>query len=155
MKLTSPAFEAGGTLPRRFTCDGTDVSPPLCWEAVPEGTRSFALIMDDPDAPAGSWVHWVVYDLRGEMRALDEGLPKQERPGPGVKQGRSWGVGRYSRVGYHGPCPPPGAPHRYYFHLYALDTMLSLSAEATREAVAQALRGHVLAEAELMTLYGR
>jgi Raf kinase inhibitor-like YbhB/YbcL family protein len=155
MKLSSDAFDAGASIPRRHSCDGEDVSPALHWSGVPEGTKSFALIMDDPDAPPGTWVHWVLYDLAGDATGLPENLPKHERLEGGAVQGACWGVDRFSRVGYHGPCPPPGGPHRYFFRLYALDTARELNPRATKAQLLSAMKGHVLAEAELMGTYSR
>jgi Raf kinase inhibitor-like YbhB/YbcL family protein len=155
MKLTSPAFENERDIPRKHTCDGEDLSPELAWAQVPDGTQGFALIMDDPDAPPGTWVHWVAYGIPADQRGFPEGLPKSEKLDSGVIQGKCWGVDSFSRTGYHGPCPPPGAPHRYYFRLYALDENLSLPTGATKSQVLAAMKGHVLAEAELMGRYGR
>lgn len=153
--LTSPAFNEGGTIPKKHTCDGPDLSPVLEWKDSPAGTVSFALIMDDPDAPPGTWVHWVAYDLPATTQKLDEGVPKTETLAGGGKQGACWGVNDFSRVGYYGPCPPPGSPHRYYFKLYALDTTLNFPAKATKADVEKAMAGHILAETKLMGQYGR
>ena len=155
MKLTSSAFTHESNIPQRFTCDGDDVSPALTWSDVPEGTEAFALIMDDPDAPPGTWVHWVLWNLDGAARELAEGVPKQENLDGGASQGACWGVDSFERVGYYGPCPPPGSPHRYYFKLYALDARLDLPARATKDQVVQAMEGHIRAEAQLMGLYRR
>lgn len=153
--LATPAFDNNGTIPRKYTCDGEDLSPALKWADVPAGTRSFALIMDDPDAPPGTWVHWVIYDIPGDAKGLDEGLPKRETLPNGAKQGLCWGVNDFSKVGYYGPCPPPGKPHRYFFKLYALDTKLALPAKATRSQVETKMKGHVLGETQLIGRYGR
>ena len=155
MKLTSSAFTHESNIPQRFTCDGDDVSPALTWSDVPEGTEAFALIMDDPDAPPGTWVHWVLWNLDSAARELAEGVPKQESLDGGASQGACWGVDSFERVGYYGPCPPPGSPHRYYFKLYALDARLDLPARATKDQVVQAMEGHIRAEAQLMGLYRR
>lgn len=154
-EITSRAFAAGGAIPVEHTCDGADLSPPLAWTGVPDGVEAYALIMDDPDAPPGTWVHWIVYDLPAGAAGLPEGLPEEEQLADGVRQGLVWGVERFSRVGYHGPCPPPGAPHRYFFKLYALDTALDLAPRATKAQVEQAMAGHVLAQAQLMGTYRR
>lgn len=151
LKMTSSAFESGGTIPKKFTCDGPDVSPELTWNDPPAGTRSFALIADDPDAPMGTWVHWVLYDLPAETRSLPEDTPKQEQLSSGARQGRN----DFPRIGYGGPCPPPGKPHRYYFKLYALDAKLDLQPGATKAGVERAMQGHILAQGELMGRYGR
>lgn len=153
--LTSPAFTEGGMIPKKHTCDAADPSPPLLWKEAPAGTKSFALIMDDPDAPAGTWVHWVIYNLPGDATALEEGVPKQEKLSNGALQGSVWGVESFSKVGYNGPCPPPGSPHRYDFKLYALDAALNLPPKATKFDVEKAMKGHVLGEAKLMGKYGR
>jgi Raf kinase inhibitor-like YbhB/YbcL family protein len=155
MKLSTPAFESERDIPRRHTCDGEDVSPALSWSDVPAGTQEFTLIMDDPDAPPGTWVHWVVYGIPTDQRGFPEGLSKSEKLDSGAIQGKCWGVDSFSRTGYHGPCPPPGAPHRYYFRLYALDEKLSLPAGASKNEVLAAMEGHLLAEAQLMGRYSR
>lgn len=145
LTLTSPAFEDGQPIPPRFTADGADVSPPLEVSGIPEGTASLALIMDDPDAPMGTWVHWVVWNIPSGTRRIEEGrLPA------GAVQGRnSWG-----RNAYGGPAPPSGT-HRYFFKLYALDCELDLSPGADKAALLAAMEGHVLAQAELMGTYSR
>jgi Raf kinase inhibitor-like YbhB/YbcL family protein len=127
------------------------VSPALNWSDPPAGTQSFALIADDPDAPVGTWVHWVLYDLPADTRSLAENLPKQEQLSNAARQGRN----DFRRIGYGGPCPPPGKPHRYFFKLYALDTKLSLKAGAAKAEVERAVQGHILAQGELMGRYGR
>lgn len=160
-QVESPAFSAKGgpasggkpseSIPMKYTCDGEDVSPSLLWTDPPKGTKSFALIFDDPDASVGTWVHWVVYDLPPDSRELQEGIPKTERLANGAKQGMT----DFRRVGYGGPCPPPGKPHRYFFKLYALDTPLDLPPQATKADLLMAMNGHVLAQAELGGLYQR
>jgi Raf kinase inhibitor-like YbhB/YbcL family protein len=151
MKLTSPAFGNGQPIPGKHTCDGADVSPPLSWSEVPPGTRSFALICDDPDAPVGTWVHWVIYNLAPTTAELLEMVASTEQLPGGAKQG----LNDFRRVGYGGPCPPPGRPHRYLFKLYALDTELALRSRATKADVVRAMDGHILAEAQLMGTYQR
>jgi Raf kinase inhibitor-like YbhB/YbcL family protein len=150
-EMSSAAFPAEGDIPQPYTCDGADISPPLEWAAPPQGTQSLALIADDPDAPSKTWVHWVLYDLPPDQRALAEGVPQQENLPEGGLQGKN----DFKKVGYGGPCPPKGKPHRYYFRLYALDTKLGLSPGATKSQVLEAMAGHVLAQAELMGRYGR
>lgn len=150
-KLTSAAFAPGADLPKKFTCDGPDVSPPLTWSDPPAATRSLALIMDDPDAPVGTWVHWVLWDLPGGTRALPEDLPKQEELASGGRQGRN----DFRRIGYGGPCPPSGPAHRYFFKLYALDAPLELKPGARKADVERAMAGHILAQAELVGRYKR
>lgn len=150
--LTSTAFKEGDTIPVKHTCDGADLSPPLEWSGVPQGTVAFALIADDPDAPAGTWVHWVLYDVPATV-GLPESVAKVEAPKDlgGAVQGRN----DFRRVGYGGPCPPPGPAHRYFFKLYALDTKLGLKAGASKVDVERAMGGHVLATAQLVGKYGR
>lgn len=150
LKLSSPVFSPGGKIPRRYTCDGEDVSPPLAWTDSPAGTSSFALIMDDPDAPRGTWLHWVLFDLPASTRSIAEAVPARPAPGGGGTHGKnSWG-----RSDYGGPCPPSGT-HRYFFRLYALGGALGLPAGATLEQVRRAMEGRVLGEAELMGTYAR
>jgi Raf kinase inhibitor-like YbhB/YbcL family protein len=147
-ELTSAAFAAGEPIPPKYTCDGDDVSPPLEWSEPPAGTQSFALICDDPDAPVGTWVHWVLYDLPAETRTLPEAVPSDaDLPSGGRNGENSW-----RRLGYGGPCPPSGT-HRYFFKLYALDTALDLAAGASKKELLGAMEGHVLAQAELMGVY--
>lgn len=147
--LSSPSFSSGGSIPRRFTCDGEDVSPPFVWTDPPTGTQSFALIFDDPDDPSG-WVHWVLYDLPAPTRALEE----TTRPSPRPKEGGIHGMNSWGRSDYGGPCPPSGT-HRYFFRLYALDTSLGLSPGATADQLRKAMEGHILGLAELMGTYRR
>ncbi len=148
--LTSAAFSHGAMIPKRYTCDGEDISPPLSWSEPPEKTQSFALIMDDPDAPMGTWVHWVIYNIPATARSLPEGVPADGDLPDGSRHGRnSW-----RRLGYGGPCPPSGT-HRYFFKLYALDTVLPLAAGATKEELLKAMEGHIVAQAELMGRYAR
>jgi len=150
--LTSAAFQDGATIPRKHTCDGVDVSPPLAWSGAPAGTRGFALIADDPDAPGGTWVHWVLYHLPAEVFELPENIAKVESLDlGGARQGRN----DFRRPGYGGPCPPPGPAHRYFFKLYALDTRLELKAGAQKKDVEAAMEGHVLGSAQLMGTYAR
>jgi Raf kinase inhibitor-like YbhB/YbcL family protein len=150
-QISNTVFSNGQTIPKNFTCDGPDVSPQLSWKEAPAATKSFALIMDDPDAPAGTWVHWVLYNLPANTRELPEGMDKQEQLATGALQGRN----DFRKIGYGGPCPPRGTPHRYYFKLYALDTKLDLKAGATKPDLEHAMKGHILGEAELMGRYGR
>ena len=151
LKLTTTAFQPGGTIPKKFTCDGPDVSPQLAWSDPPGGTQSFALIMDDPDAPVGTWVHWVLYDLPASARELPEGVPKDNELQSGARQGRN----DFRKIGYGGPCPPAGPAHRYFFKLYALDTKTNLKAGATKAELEKAMQGHITAQAEVMGRYQR
>lgn len=150
-QISSTAFSNGQLIPKKLTCDGLDVSPELNWKDAPAGTKSFALIMDDPDAPAGTWVHWVLYNIPGETKQLPEAMPKEEQLPDGALQGHN----SFRKIGYGGPCPPPGKPHRYYFKLYALDTKPDLEAGASKADVERAMKGHVLGETELIGRYGR
>lgn len=145
------AFEPSREIPTQYTCSGPDSSPALSWDGAPKGTQSFALITDDPDAPVGTFTHWVMYDIPASSRGLSEGIAKSEQLHDGSRQGRN----DFRRIGYGGPCPPPGKPHRYFFKVYALDTKLSLNAGATRDQVEAAMKGHVLAEAALMGTFQR
>lgn len=151
MTLTSSAFQEGETIPQQYTCSGQDVSPPLQWTAAPKKIRTFALIMDDPDAPAGTWVHWVIFNIPGDRTSLQEAVPPEQSFPTGERQGSN----DFKRIGYGGPCPPPGKPHRYYFKLYALDTSLVESSGATKAEVLVACQNHILAEAQLMGRFGR
>lgn len=151
MELKSSAFTEGANIPRKHTCDAEDISPLLRWDNAPAGTKAFVLIADDPDAPVGTWVHWVIYDLPPETKELAEGTAKTETLEHGTKQG----MNDFRRVGYGGPCPPSGSPHRYFFKLYALDAPTNLKPRATKQQLLDAIKGHVLAEAQLMGRYGR
>jgi Raf kinase inhibitor-like YbhB/YbcL family protein len=148
--LTSSAFAAGEPIPAKFSCDGEDVSPALAWGEPPAGTESFALIMDDPDAPAGTWVHWVLFNIPPEARSLPEAIG----PDPTRADGSRHGTSSFRSLGYGGPCPP-GGTHRYFFKLYALDVLLDLRPGATVAELEAAMQGHVLAAAELMGTYSR
>ena len=150
MTVASPAFSDGEAIPREFTCDGTNVSPALTWSSVPAGTQSFALICDDPDAPGGTWVHWVYYDIPATRTELPKGVSADTHPDTGGIQGTN----DFRRPGYGGPCPPGGS-HRYYFKLYALDAVLDLSPGATKRQLLQAMNGHILARGEMMGTYSR
>jgi len=151
LEIKTEAFPQGGDVPTQYTCDGQNFSPPLHWYNPPQATKSFALIMDDPDAPLGGWIHWVVYGIPGALHQLEEGVPKLETLADGSKQG----ITDFHRPGYEGPCPPPGNPHRYYFKLYALDTLLDLPANQTKAKLLEVMAGHILAEARLMGRYQR
>jgi Raf kinase inhibitor-like YbhB/YbcL family protein len=149
--VTSTAFPEGQRIPARYTADDKDVSPPLAWAGVPDGTRSLALLAEDPDAPRGLWVHWVLFNLPAAARELKEGIPHD----PTLADGSAQGTNDFGKIGYGGPSPPPGKPHRYFFKLYALDSKLDLKPGATRKDVLDAFKGHVLAEGQLMGTYGR
>ena len=150
INITSSAFEEGGLIPAKYTCDGADVSPPLQWDAVPEGTKSIALICDDPDAPMGTWVHWVLFNLPAETKELVEDIPADKI----LPDGASQGVSDFGRIGYGGPCPP-GGTHRYFFKIYALDTELGLEAGADKRQLLKAMEGHILGQGQLVGKYKR
>ena len=149
--ISSSSFSQGGEIPRKFTCDGADVSPELTWTTPPAGTQSFALIADDPDAPAGTWTHWVLYDLPPQITVVPEGMSKVDEVPSGGRQGRN----DFRKIGYGGPCPPPGKPHRYFFKIYAVDRMLNLKPGSSKQEVEQAMQNHILGQAELMGKYQR
>lgn len=151
MILESSAFKAGASIPAAYTCQGKNFSPPLAWTGEPQGTKSLALIVEDPDAPSKVWVHWVIFNLPPGMGSLPEHLTKEPSLLNGTRQGTNDG----GETGYDGPCPPAGGPHRYYFRLYALDTVLGLEAKWDKTQVLRAMKGHVLAEAVLMGTYQR
>ena len=150
LQLTSTAFKEGELIPSQYTCDGKDISPPIKWSGVPQNTKSLAIIGDDPDAPSGTWVHWVVYYISPTVSELPEGVPTKETTSDGIKQGTN----DFKKIGYGGPCPPSGT-HRYYFKLYALDTELQLSSKAKKSDVENAMKGHILATGQLMGKYKR
>ena len=145
MQVTSSAFSEGGKIPPIYTCDDQNVSPPLEWTGVPTNTVSLALIMDDPDAPSGTWVHWVLYNLPSGLTSLEQG-----KNGGGTE-----GKNDFSKIGYGGPCPPKGSNHRYFIKIYALDTQLELKAGATKAQLENAMKGHILAQGQLMGRYER
>ena len=150
IKLTSAAFQDGGMIPKQYTCDGANISPPLRWDGVPEKARTLALIVDDPDAPAKTWVHWIVFNLPASARELTENVPQQQSiMGSGIQ-----GTNDFKKSGYGGPCPPKGT-HRYFFKLYALDTELQLDARATKDQLLKAMEGHIIAQGQLMGQYSR
>ncbi|MEK6558080.1 MAG: YbhB/YbcL family Raf kinase inhibitor-like protein [Candidatus Margulisiibacteriota bacterium] len=150
MQIISSAFTEGSMITAKYTCDGRDISPPLEWKDVPDAAKSFALISDDPDAPVGTWVHWVIYNIPPNVTKFDENMPREKEFKNGMRQGSN----DWPKIGYGGPCPPSGT-HRYYFKLYALDMMLNLKPGATKAQLVQAMKGHILAEAQLMGKYSR
>lgn len=151
MELRSPSFFIGGTIPYQYTCDGENVSPPVSWDNPPDGTVSFTLIVDDPDAPNGTFTHWIVYDIPVNHRHLPERLDHEPTlPGGGVQ-----GKNDFGNIGFSGPCPPQDVTHRYFFKLFAVDQLLALPAGATRAEVLDALAGHVLEKVEMMGKYAR
>lgn len=150
MRITSSAFTDGNMIPAKYTCDGQDISPPLEWKDVPAGTKSFVLISDDPDAPMGTWVHWVAYNIPPDVAKLDENVKREKEFKNGMRQGSN----DWPKIGYGGPCPPSGT-HRYYFKLYAIDTMLDIKPGATKTQILDTMKGHVLSEAQIMGRYHR
>lgn len=150
ISLTSPAFQEGQTIPAEYTCDGENISPALAWGGPPAGTRSFVLIADDPDAPLGTWVHWLVYNIPADARSLPEAVPAAEKLSGGALHGSS----SFRRLGYGGPCPPSGT-HRYYFKLYALDILLDAEAGLDHKTLLALMDGHILAQGQLMGRYSR
>ena len=151
LEIKSAACTPGGRIAKKYTADGSDVSPPLEWDEPPPGTESFAIICDDPDAPVGTWVHWVLWGLPGDALAIAENVPKQETLPNGVSQGRN----DFKKIGYGGPAPPRGPAHRYFFKLYALDIVPELKPGATKSELERAMRWHILDQGELMGMYGR
>ena len=152
--ITSTAFSPNGDIPKRYTCDGQDVSPPLAWSALPEGTKSLVLIVDDPDAPDPAapkmtWVHWVLYNISPDVAGLAEGIGASQLP-----KGTKEGMNDWKRTGYGGPCPPIGR-HRYFHKLYALDVVLPDLAKPNKEALEKAMEGHIITQAELVGTYQR
>lgn len=148
--VTSRAFKNMQPLPVTYACDGEDVSPPLAWSGVPSAAKSLVLIADDPDAPAGTWVHWVLYDLPASLDSLEENVPKTDTLANGGRQG----ITDFRRIGYGGPCPPSGT-HRYFFRLFALDVILGLPPGKTRRDIDRAMQGHIIASGELVGTYSR
>jgi Raf kinase inhibitor-like YbhB/YbcL family protein len=151
LSISSPSFSTGGDIPKKFTCDGADVSPQLAWTEPSPGNKSFALLVDDPDAPVGNWNHWTLWNLPPSARGLAEGISKEASLPEGTQQGKN----DFRKTGYNGPCPPPGKPHRYYFKLFALDTKLDLKPGAGKHELESAMKGHIVAQAEWMGRYGR
>ena len=149
IQVISSAFAEGQPIPAKYACDGDDNSPPLNWSNIPKGTKSLALICADPDAPVGTWVHWVLYDLPATVAELPERVPSTETISNGAKQG----INDFKRIGYGGPCPPRGGTHRYFFKLYALDAEMQLKTKATKKELVRAMEGHILAKGQLMGTY--
>ena len=155
ISIESPAFTSGGAIPKLYTCDGANVSPPLTWSGIPENAVTLALICEDPDAPRGTWTHWLIFDVPANVKELSEGVPAQERVtvttgGETATQGKN----DFGKTGYGGPCPPAGS-HRYMFRIYALDTKLGLGPKTTRQDLLRSIKSHVLADGQLMGTYSR
>lgn len=151
LEIKSDAFKDGEYIPSKYTCDSIDVSPPLSWINVPEGVKSLAIICNDPDAPMGTWVHWVIFNIPANTHELKENTPPKGVFLEGILQG----INDFRKPEYGGPCPPAGKPHRYFFKLYALDTILNLKEGATKKEVENAMKGHIITEAKIMGLYRR
>jgi len=151
LTVSSSAFKEGDRIPAKYTCQGQDVSPPLAWGEPPAGTQSVALIVDDPDAPGGVFTHWVLFNIPPDSRELPEAVPIQAELARGALQGKT----DFGRIGYGGPCPPPGRPHRYQFTLYALDQPLGLEGGASKKQLLSAMEGHILAQGQLTGTYQR
>lgn len=151
MQVLSKVISPGAEFPKRNTCQGEDSSPPLAWSGAPATTRSFALILDDPDAPSGTFTHWIAWNIPAAAHELPENMPKAAQTADGGSQGRN----DFGKTGYGGPCPPPGKAHRYYFRVFALDTTLSLKPGAGRAELERAMEGHILARGELMARFAR
>ena len=151
LPVSSPAFQEGGKIPNKYTCEGQDVSPALTWGEPPVGTQSFVLVVDDPDAPGGVFTHWVLFNLPADSLELREAVPAQAQLPNGSLQGKN----DFGKIGYGGPCPPPGRPHRYQFTLYALDKLLNLKGAASKKQVMDAMQGHILAQGQLTGTYER
>ncbi len=151
LSISSPVFQEGASIPTKYSCEGQDISPPLVWGESPAGTRAFVLIVDDPDAPGGVFTHWVLFNLPADSRELSEAVPAQSQLPNGALQGKN----DFGKIGYGGPCPPPGRPHRYQFALYALDQPLDLKSGASKKQVLEAMQGHILAQGQLTGIYQR
>jgi len=149
--VKSLAFGSGAQIPKKYTCEAADVSPALEWSGAPARSTSFALIVDDPDAPMGTWVHWVLWNLPASAQSLPDSVPKREQLDDGARQGRN----DFRKTGYNGPCPPPGKTHRYFFRLYALDEKLDLAPTATRQDLDGAMNGHIVGRAEYTGTFRR
>jgi len=149
LEIKSNAFQNKGYIPAKHTCDAQDLSPALIWSDIPLNTKSFVLVCDDPDAPFGVWVHWVIFNIPADIDELKENISERELASLGIIRGRN----SFKQLRYRGPCPPRGKPHRYFFKLYALDATLSLREGATKEQVTEAMKGHILAEAKTIGLY--
>ncbi len=149
--VSSAVFQEGGMIPSKYTCQGQDISPPLAWGEPSAGIQSLVLIVDDPDAPGGVFTHWVIFNIPADSRGLPEAVPTQAQLPSGALQGKN----DFGRIGYAGPCPPPGRPHRYQFTVYALDSPLDLEAGVSKKQVLDTMRGHILAQGQLVGRYQR
>ena len=149
--VSSPAFKEGERIPTKYTCEGQDVSPPLTWSQISPGAQSLVLIADDPDAPVGVFTHWVIFNLPPDSQGLPEAVPVEKQLPSGAIQGEN----DFGKIGYGGPCPPPGSPHHYQFTLYALDQPLDLKAGVSKKQLLAAMQGHILAQGQLTGTYQR
>jgi len=150
-KLTSSAFAAGTEIPTQYTCKGEDISPPLEWSGTPDKVATYAIVMDDPDAPSGTWVHWLIWNFPPSDSSMSADTPRLRNFDDGGRQGRN----SFRKIGYNGPCPPPGQTHSYFFRIYALDQKLDLPAGADRVQLDAAMKGHILAQSEYMGTFHR
>tara|TARA_B100000315_G_C14375944_1_gene495169 strand:- start:68 stop:583 length:516 start_codon:yes stop_codon:yes gene_type:complete len=151
LEIKSEVFKQKGYIPDRYSCDAQDFSPSLSWSQVPQGTKSLAIICDDPDAPFKIWVHWVIFNIPSGISSLEENISKEKLNELSAVEG----LNDFGRLGYNGPCPPAGKPHRYFFTLYALDTTLSLEEGVGKKELVEAMQGHILAETKVIGLYQR
>lgn len=151
LEISSPAFANDATIPAQYACTGADKSPPLKWSGVPAGTKALALMVEDPDAPGGTFIHWIAYDIPPSKPGLESGIA----PGDAMPDGGKQGINGFNKVGYNGPCPPPGSPHHYHFRLFALDEAVNPQTPATASALEDAMKGHVKANAELIGIFRR
>ena len=150
MELSSVAFKNGASIPKQYTCDGPNISPPLQWAGIPDNSRSLAVLVDDPDAARGNWVHWILFNIPPQTAELTENIRKTRTIPNGARQGTN----DFREIGYGGPCPP-GGKHRYFFRLFALDTELNLDPGSSRTDLERSMAGHILAETQLMGTYQR
>jgi len=149
--IKSAVFGDNELMPAKYTCKGEDVSPPLTWKDLPQGTKSIAVICDDPDAPFVTWVHWVIYNVPADASGLPEGIPPKEKLPNGSLQGKN----SFRKIGYGGPCPPPGGPHRYFFKIYALDSPLEVKAGLGKKELLNAMQGHLLGKTQIIGKFKR
>ena len=150
IRISSEAFEDGGMIPSMYTCDGDDISPPLSWDSVPEKTKSIALICDDPDAPMGTFVHWVLFNLPADIKGLEENISKEMM----LENGAQQGISDFGKIGYGGPCPP-GGTHRYFFKIYTIDTIITAGANFRKKDLENAMKGHILGTGQIIGRYKR
>ena len=151
LNISSQSFKEGERIPSQYTCEGRNASPPLSWQGVPPEAKALALIMDDPDAPRGVFTHWVIFNLPPDSQGLVEAIPAEKQLPDGTLQGTNG----FDKIGYGGPCPPPGSPHHYQFNLYALDERLDLGAGVSKEKILAAMEGHIIAQSRLIGVYQR